>query len=234
MGTDSAKHGRASSGRSDRFAVIGLVGGIGAGKSLVARAFCDLGCAAADADALAIAALDRPDVRSELIGWWGERVIGCDDRVDRKVVAGIVFADPQERRRLEALIHPIVTELIRGLLAEAQTAGVQAFIIDAPLLVEAGLDDLCDAVVFVEAPRDVREKRVRESRGWGPDELDLREKTQLPLAEKRRRSQYTVQNDGDPADVARRVEAVFNRICQRTTGLVDHPESGCGDAFGAE
>lgn len=176
--------------------VIGLAGGIGAGKSAVARAFADLGCTVSDSDAQARLALERDDVRRTLVEWWGRGVLDDRGRVDRSAVASIVFDRDDERARLEGLIHPLVRRSRESLIEEAAAAGAPAVIVDAPLLFEAGLDAECDAVVFVDAPRDVRLARLA-ARGWDDAELRRREKAQLPLEEKRRRSSYHLENVGD-------------------------------------
>ncbi len=180
--------------------VIGLAGGIGAGKSSVAAAFGRLGCAVIDSDAEAKAALDRPAVRDELVRWWGAGVLDANGRVDRAAVAKRVFDAPDQRARLEALIHPLIRRTRGQAQAEARAAGAPAIIYDAPLLFEAGLDDRCDAVVFVDCPREERLRRLRASRGWDEAEVSRREAAQIPAAEKRRRSGYVI--DNGPESVA--------------------------------
>lgn len=198
--------------------VIGLAGGVGAGKSEVARAFARLGCVVADSDKAAREALDRPEVKSRLVEWWGEQILGADGRVDRKRVASIVFGDPGERRRLESLVHPIVRQGRAELLAAASAAGAPAVIVDAPLLFEAGLDAECDAVVFVHAPRGVRLERVRVSRGWDEAELERREKVQLPLDEKRKRSDHEIVNDAGADRLTAEARRILDQILAHRRG----------------
>lgn len=200
---------------TSRLLTIGLCGGIGAGKSAVAGAFARLGCAVWDADKQAKAMLEHDEVRQTLTTWWGESVLDPQGLVDRQAVARIVFSDPDERLRLEGLIHPRLATLRKQAMADARDRGAAAFVIDAPLLFEAGLDTLCDAIVYVDASFDTRLERVQRTRRWDATELRSREKSQLPLDAKRARSQYMVQNDGDVADVERQVEALFNQIRQQ-------------------
>ena len=199
--------------------VIGLAGGIGAGKSAVARAMVELGCVVSDSDTLARAALERDDVRAQLVSWWGDGVFGADGAVDRGAVARIVFGDEVQRLRLEALVHPLVRVSRGEAIARAEAAGARAFVIDAPLLFEAGLDAECDVVVFVEAPRAVRLARVRQHRGWDEAELARRESAQLGNDEKRRRADVVVAN-GEDAGLASRVGAVLDRIAPGRDGRV--------------
>lgn len=198
--------------------VIGLAGGVGAGKSAAARALADLGCAVVDSDAEARAALLRDEVRDELVRWWGESILDAEGRVDRSAVAKIVFADEAERRRLEGLIHPLLRRTREAVKAEAARTGAPAVVLDAPLLFEAGLDRECDAVIFVDAPREARLERVRRTRGWDEAELARREKSQAPLEDKRRRADYAVVNDGGEAELKHRIAAVFERIIASRDG----------------
>ena len=181
--------------------VIGIVGGIGAGKSTVALAFQRLGCYVIDSDTRAKEALDRPDVRDQLTQWWGSAILSPSGRVDRAKVAAIIFQDPAQRARLEALVHPIVRQDRARMIEEASRFWAKGVIVDAPLLFEAGVDKECDAVVFVDAPRELRLQRVRQTRAWTEAEFTRRESSQLPLEEKRARSHYTISNTpGDNLD----------------------------------
>jgi dephospho-CoA kinase len=195
-----------------RLPVIGLAGGIGAGKSTVARAFERLGCHVIDSDTRAKAALERPEIRDTLVQWWGDRVLTPDDRIDRAQVAQVIFSNPAERASLEQLIHPLVREDRTRMIQEATAAGARAVIVDAPLLFEAGIDAECDAVVFVDAPREQRLARIRETRGWDQAELDRREAAQLPLEEKRARSQYIIENRAQPQNLDGQVEEILASI----------------------
>jgi dephospho-CoA kinase len=200
---------------TSRLLTIGLCGGIGAGKSAVAQAFARLGCAVWDADGEARAMLATDEIRQTLTTWWGDAILNPQGMVDRRAVARIVFSDPDERLRLEALIHPRLARRRERAMAHARERGVAAFVIDAPLLFEANLDPLCDVIVYVDASFRTRLDRVRRYRQWDASELRSREKSQLPLDDKRARSQYMVQNNGDVADVEDQVEALFYQIRQQ-------------------
>lgn len=177
------------------FLVIGLVGGIGAGKSAVAAALGELGFLVVDSDREAKAALDQPVVRDQLVAWWGAGVLGAGGRIDRARVAEIIFANPAERARLEGLVHPLVKATRAAFASRARQDGKRGVVVDAPLLFEAGVDKECDFVVFVDAPRELRIARVK-SRGWDEAELDRREKAQLSLQEKRTRADAVIENNG--------------------------------------
>jgi len=198
--------------------VIGIVGGIGSGKSFVARLFGEFGCVVIDSDAQARAAYRDPLIRETIRAWWGDEVFLPGGEINRPAVAKKVFGDEGERRRLEGLIHPWVDAARRSeMSAAANDPQVVAYVWDTPLLFEAGLATQCDAVVFVDAPIEQRVRRVRETRGWDEAELLRRQKSQWPLDKKRRISDYVVTNTAD-ADYARgQVREVLSRILARSS-----------------
>lgn len=192
--------------------VIGLAGGIASGKSRVAEEFEALGCVVVDSDKEARGALRQPEVVRTLVEWWGEGVLDPEGAIDRSEVASIVFNDPEQRERLEGLIHPMVRHTRAEMLRRAGEAGAPALIIDAPLLFEAGLDEECDTTVFVHADRAVRLRRVTLKRGWTEAELDRREAAQLPLDVKRARCEHVIVNNGDAEAVRAGVKRVFDLV----------------------
>ncbi len=200
---------------TDRPAVVGLAGGIGSGKSLLASAMESLGCIVVDADAVAHEVLDRPEVRETLVGWWGRDVVGADGAVDRHAIAKIVFADEHERLRLESVIHPLVKEACRGRIGRAEPAS-GLVILDAPLLFEAGLDAWCDVVIFVDSPESAMRARTAANRGWSADEYHARSQVQMPLDAKRSRSDHVVVNAEDPAALRRQAAGLLDRLKPRT------------------
>lgn len=205
--------GASAPARSGRKPVIGIVGGIGSGKSLVAEAFRELGAAVIDSDRLAHAELNSSEVQAELRKWWGDGVFNDSGLVDRRAVGRIVFRDPAELKRLERLLYPRIELVRKRTMASLEDdPAVRAFVLDAPKLYEAGLDRSCDAVVFVDADRGVRLIRLRESRGWSSAELQRRENLQDPLDSKRARADYVVSNNSSPGELRRQVIRVFELI----------------------
>ena len=210
--------------------IIGIAGGIGSGKSFIAKLFGELGALVVDSDQQVREAYQDAGVKKVLRDWWGEGVFDERGDVSRSAVGRRVFADPAERVRLEGLIHPRVNEARKRQMNEA--AGdpqVVAYVWDTPLLFEAGLAGECDAVVFVEAPLEERARRVRLARGWDEAELLRRQKLQWPLDKKRRISDYVVTNTAD-ADYARgQVRDVLHQILARTSNA-----NGTGPACGRD
>lgn len=197
----------------NRKLIIGLAGGIGAGKSTVASAMAQLGGRVIDADAAAREALKREDVRQQIVDWWGQAMLDEAGGLNRKQLAERVFSDEAERRRLEGLLHPIIAAQRERMIADAQADPEARFIVlDAPLLFEVGLDKRCDHVVFVDADRNRRLDRVARERGWSADELERREKNQMSLDRKRQLADNVIVNDASEAACFEQVRDLLARI----------------------
>jgi dephospho-CoA kinase len=192
----------ASRAGTNRVPVIGLAGGIGSGKSAVARLLAERGAVISDSDTQAKALLREPSIATILTRWWGKSILGADKLPDRAAIAAIVFKDPVQRARLEGLIHPLLHSQRSKAVAAAAKSNPPAplFVIDAPLLFEARLDRECDAVLFVDAPRTTRLARVAANRKWHEAELTRREAAQLALDTKRARSTFVIDNSVDGPD----------------------------------
>ena len=193
--------------------VIGLVGGIGSGKSAVADDFESLGCLVIRSDRIAHEVLEQPAVKAALRQWWGDEILAADGRVDRRAVARRTFNNPVELERLNRLVHPKVDEIRRDLMAAyRQSPAVKAVVWDTPLLVETGLYKQCDAIIFVNAPFEQRLARVQAARGWTADELKIREDRQASLDKKKEISDDVIDNGGDKAARLSQVRRVLSRI----------------------
>jgi dephospho-CoA kinase len=193
--------------------VIGVVGGIGAGKSTVAAELVRLGCGLIDADAIGHELLSDPDVQAELRRRWGEGGFGPDGGVDRGALARRVFHDPQELAALNAIMHPRMRRRMEERIARlAQDPSAAAVVIDAAVLFEAGWDDLCTHVVFVQAPEDARARRVQASRGWDRATWTAREKSQISLDSKARRCYVVLENSSSVSRLQEQVRKLFCRV----------------------
>jgi dephospho-CoA kinase len=198
--------------------VIGIAGGIGSGKSFVASLFGQFGCLVVNSDDQVTQAYRDPSVKETLRHWWGDEMIAADGDVNRKAIADKVFNDINERRRLEALIHPLVNEARRRVMsAAAMNPKIPAFVWDTPLLFEASLNLQCDAVVFVDAPVAQRLQRVQKTRNWTQEELISRENSQWPLDKKREISDYVIRNTADAGEARRQVKDVLSRIMSKAS-----------------
>lgn len=193
--------------------IIGLSGGIGSGKSAVAKAMESAGALVIDSDRHAQELLDDAQVCGQLAQWWGEGVLDPSGRIDRRRVAEIVFGRVSERERLEGLLHPLIARRREDMITRGLTDGcVRAIILDSPLLFERNLDQLCDVTVFVESDEMHRRERVRLQRGWDADELKRREQTQWPPERKRGLADYVIHNDGSLHELRQRSAALFEEV----------------------
>ena len=193
--------------------IIGLTGGIGCGKSSVARILESLGAAVVDSDRLSHEQLGDPEVIAILRGWWGDSVFRPDGGVDRKAVAAIVFDDPGELARLEGLLYPRIKRRREELMAAYYAdPSVPAIVLDSPKLREAGLHGLCDAVLFIDANFETRARWLAASRGWTASELTRREKLLEPLDMKRSSADHVVKNNSDIDDLRSEIERVFSAV----------------------
>jgi dephospho-CoA kinase len=181
--------------------VIGFVGGIASGKSTVARLFQErLPGELLDADAIAARVRSRPSVRNALTARFGT--------VEPGALARIVFSDPNALSDLERITHPPIRRALERALGKARGA----VYLDAALLQESGLDELCDAVVYVACPARKRRARSRRNRGWSEADHRRREANQWPLRRKRARADYVVDNGGDEARTSRDVARVLKQV----------------------
>ncbi len=194
---------------------IGLVGGIASGKSQVATELSKLGAKVLDADVAAHQAIDLPHVKEALVERWGQKIIGTSGTIDRQAVARIVFAqrdtDRSELRFLESLLHPVIRKDFEEQLTEIYQSKGPAVVIDAPLLLEAGWHDLCDTILFVDAPASDRYERAKR-RDWTPEEFARREMAQMPIEEKKALATHLIANDGDLQDLQRATEQFWDVI----------------------
>ena len=188
--------------------VIGILGGVASGKSLVARALAGLGAGVLDADRMGHEVLRTAEVEQAVRRRWGPGVFGPDGHVDRARLGAIVFGDwpaAEERKHLEQLLHP---EIGRRLGREAErlaAGGRRAAVLDAPLLLEAGWTTYCDWLIFVDAPRLLRLARAR-ARGWSEKDFAAREGVQESLESKRKHADVIVDNSGSPEETVAQVE----------------------------
>ena len=165
-----------------------------------------------DADQAVHRALLDETVRSRLVSRFGPGILSPAGEIDRKGLARLVFGEsPTERanrRDLEEVVHPwIRADLLAQLESIRQRGETDVVLLDAPILLESGWSSMCDAVAYIDTPWEARLARVA-SRGWPAEELRRREASQMPLEEKRRRSDVILDNSGS-VDVAAEQLATF-------------------------
>jgi dephospho-CoA kinase len=169
--------------------ILGLTGSLGMGKSTTARFFAEEGVPVHDADAMVYRLYEGEAAAAIEAAFPGTTAGG---KVDRTRLAARVLGDPAALARLEAIVHPLVQDAERRLIAEARTRGEKVAVLDIPLLFESGANRRVDAVVVVSAPPEVQRARVLERPGMTPEKLEAILARQMPDAEKRARADFVV------------------------------------------
>lgn len=195
--------------------IVGLTGGIGSGKSEVARIFASLGAEVIDADVLAREVVEPGSpALAAIVSRFGAEFLDASGRLDRKRVATLVFQDPGARAELEAIIHPAVRARAMERIAAAAEAGTAVVVYDVPLLYEAGLDRELPDVIVVDAGEAIRRERVRRRDGMSDAEIEARIAAQLPLAEKVRRARWVIDNSGALEETRRAVARLYGELAR--------------------
>jgi dephospho-CoA kinase len=192
--------------------VIGLIGGIGAGKSEVAAAFARLGGALISGDKLGHAALEEPGVKEQIIVRFGKDVVGPAGKIDRRKLGAIVFADVEALKTLEKMVFPsIEAGIVREIAAASENPNARFIVLDAALLLEAGWNNSCTKIVYIDTPRDQRLARLALQRGWTPQEVESRERAQWSLKDKASRADASIDNTGPPSQLDSQAAQLLNR-----------------------
>ena len=207
--------------------VVGIVGGVSAGKSSVVQNVSDLRLWVIDADRIGHELLLSSDIREKLSNAFGEGILDTAGLVLRPRLAEKVFGDSDQqinnRNRLNEILHPAIQiEVLRLIKQAPQDA--DAIILDAALLLEAGWADECDAVIFIDTPDELRHQRAAANRGWSMEELQRREASQWSLLRKRQSSQFVVNNSGSAEEAAEQMKFVLKKIIERHSALMHGSE----------
>ncbi len=187
--------------------LVGIVGGVGSGKSSLARWVAEHHPAVVlDADGIGHELLGDPEVRSRLRELFGDGIFNSAGAVHRPALAARVFGASAEHRKarhqLDALLHPLIRKEIVRRVGLVDPKLVRVVFLDAALLLEAGWRDVCRAVVFIDTPEVRRAAWVQANRGWSLDELHRREASQWSLEKKRQAADVVIANTGEIAEGA--------------------------------
>ena len=193
--------------------VIGVTGGVGTGKSTVAKMFKELGAVVLDADAIAHQLMEPKRLCwRRVVDAFGEEVLNEDQSINRRRLAEIVFGDVQRRRDLEAIIHPQVLRQIKQRLHRlGRSRRVRAVVLDVPLLVEVDAQGMADALVVVTAPRDVQLERLAHRYGE-PGEAQARIEAQMELSAKAALADVVVDNAGTLDATRTQVKRIWEQL----------------------
>ena len=187
--------------------VVGLTGGMGAGKSSLGRLLKAKGAHLVDADQVGHQVLEEPAVLTALQAAFGADIV-AEGQLDRRLLGRRAFVGQGQRGQLEEIVHP---PLARALWQAVEAGGAEIAVVDAPLLFEWGRDlERYGAVVVIDADQELRVQRVVQRTGLSPAEVRQRMAAQMPAAEKRTRADWVVENNGSPVDL----EAAAQRLWQ--------------------
>ena len=193
---------------------VGLTGGIASGKSTIMRNFAALGCMTVDADAI-VARLYEPGEPGyqAILQTYGNAVLAPDGSIDRRKLADVAFANADEARKLNALIHPLVLAEEARMMAGAENRGEDViYVVEATLLLEAGGRQRYEKIVVVDVAPDVQIARAI-SRGMTREEVTRRITHQLPREERLRQADYVIDNSGDREAGLAETVRVYEQLC---------------------
>lgn len=198
--------------------LVGLTGGIGAGKSTVARMMHRRGALVFDADELAHKAIE-PGTKAYdgIVELFGDSVLTAQKTVDRVALARRVFMDPLAREELESMVHPEVFRTFNEAIEPLQKTD-RVVVFDAPLIVETGFDRECDVLLVVTAPEEDRVDRYSKDRHVSEDEVRARMRAQASEEEREDRADAVIHNEGTLPDLERQVDRVWEDIKARAMG----------------
>ena len=199
-------------GSTEKKPIIGILGGIGSGKSTVAGEFAKLGCKVIDADEIAHELLDESAVREKVIELFGKAILDSAGKIDRGKLAEVVFANARKLSSLDKIIHPLVLERAEQLIGRYNRQNkVKAIVLDMPLLVEVGWAKRCDKLIFVGCRPELRLDRARKM-GFDRKQLKIRENFQISLDSKVDLADNTIENNSDFSALVRQVADIFSNI----------------------
>ena len=191
---------------------VGLTGGIASGKSAVAAQLTKLGAVVIDADVIARQVVEPgTEALEEIRAAFGEGVFAADGSLDRAALGAVVFADPEARARLNAIVHPRVRAEADRQREAAIAAGVQVVVEDIPLLVESDQLDRFETIMVVQAPHDERIRRMMQDRGWDRADAVARMAAQATDEQRAAVADILIHNDGSLQELNEKVSEVFER-----------------------
>jgi dephospho-CoA kinase len=190
--------------------VIGLTGGIAAGKSTISEALAESGAAVIDADKVGHEAyLPGTETHQALVAAFGDKILADEGQIDRRKLGAIVFADPAQRERLQDIVWPRMKEMMRGRLKELAAKDTQVAVIEAAVLLEAGWQDLVDEIWVVQVPESVATQRLMTRNGFSAEDAQARIRAQLSNEERARQASVVIDNTGTIEDAKTRVSSLL-------------------------
>lgn len=192
---------------------IGLTGGIATGKSTAAKLLRDLGLPVIDADQLARDVVSPgSDGLKAVIESFGEELLNQDGGLDRKALGRIVFTSDEQLEKLESLLHPLIESKRAEEKRRLESENVEMAFYDVPLLFETDMQDEFDKIILIYADQDTQVQRMKERDQLSEAEILQRIKSQIPIEEKKKKSDFVVINSGSIADLKNQLVQVVSEI----------------------
>lgn len=193
---------------------VGLTGGIGTGKSHVAKIFIELGCYVFDADKIARQVVEPGEVGFEkVVAEFGEEILAEDGTIDRAKLGQIVFSSPEKREKLNQILHPIIIAKQDSLISETINQDPNAIvIIDAALMIETGSYKRFDKLIVVYCDRESQIERVMKRNNLPRNEVESRINSQMPSDEKRKYADIEIDTSGTFEETEDKVKAVYQEL----------------------
>ena len=196
-----------------RIKVIGITGGIASGKSTIAKMLVSLGASVINADKICHRLINTKSMSQKIINRWGDHIQDKYGRIERHKLGEIVFADKKELSALNKMIHPEAIKRIKNCIAKLRNDSTTvAIVLDAALLVESNLIDICDITLFVDTRKNTCKARVKNSRKWPSGEITKREKFQSSLSEKREIADIVICNNQYQTDTLKQVKDFWHQF----------------------
>ncbi len=196
-----------------RVKVIGITGGIASGKSTVAKMLRSLGASVINADKICHQLINTEEIKGKISKKWGNNIQDKDGKINRRTLGKIVFADKGKLLALNKIIHPKVIKRIKSQIAELTVKDkANVIVLDAALLVESNLTNLCDILLFVDSKKQICTKRAHKSRKWPLYETTKREKFQYSMREKREMADITINNNLSKVNTFNQVKDFWNQF----------------------
>jgi dephospho-CoA kinase len=195
--------------------IIGLTGGIGSGKSTVAQILSKLGAVILEADKLGHEVLQSTEAKREIVSAFGEGVLAADGTIDRKKLSAKVFGNPGALNTLNNIVHPRMYQKTVSKFDEYRRSGTEVVVLDAPLLIEAGITSLVDEIWVTYAPEATMLERIRKRSGLSSEETLARIRAQLTQDKRREYADIIIDTDCSLEELEQKVKIIWDDLSKR-------------------
>jgi len=199
---------------------VGLTGGIATGKSTVGAMFVELGCHLIESDQITHQLFEPGQaVHAAVVKQFGNRILALDGTIDRRILGGIVFRDPQARGKLNSLVHPAIIQRQQEWLKAMQAQDPHGIaIVDAALMIEVGTYKNYDKVIVVTSSSELQKERLRARSALSDEEIESRIRSQMPNEEKIKYADFVIDNSGSMESTRVQVETVYRQLQETRHG----------------